>query len=81
MIRIFISLIIIITVLVLAIINKGQVQINYLFGTTSPQPLYLILVGAFFVGGLAFTIILLPVWIRDKIEIRKLRRTLQKIEI
>ena len=80
MIRLIFSFLIIIGVLILAIVNKAQVQINYLFGTTSPQPLYLILVGAFIVGGLVFTIILLPAWIRDKMEIRKLRRSLQKIE-
>ena len=80
MIRIVFSLIIIIAVLILTIANKDQVQINYLFGITSPQPLYIILVGTFVTGGLAFTIILLPAWIKDKMEIRKLRRSLQKTE-
>ena len=80
MVRIVFSLIIITAVLILAIANKDQVQINYLFGITSPQPLYIILVGTFVAGGLAFTIILLPAWIRDKMEIRKLRRSLQKTE-
>lgn len=80
MIRIIFSLIIIIAVLILAIANKDQVQINYLLGITSPQPLYIILVATFIAGGLAFTIILLPAWIRDKMEIRKLRRSLQKTE-
>lgn len=80
MIRIIFSLVIIAAVLILAIANKDQVQINYLFGVTSPQPLCIILVGTFVTGGLAFTIILLPAWIRDKMEIRKLRRSLQKTE-
>lgn len=80
MIRIVFSLIIIIVILILAIANKVEVPINYLFGTTPPQPLYMILIGTFVAGGLAFTIILLPAWIRDKMEIRKLRRSLQKIE-
>jgi len=80
MIRIVFSLIIIIAILILAIANKVEVPINYLFGITSPQPLYIILVGTFVAGGLAFTIILLPAWIRDKMEIRKLRRSLQKTE-
>ncbi len=80
MIRLIFAMIMIIAVFILALVNKDQVQINYLIGTTSPQPLYIILVGAFVVGGLVFTIILLPAWIRDKMEIRKLKRSLQKIE-
>ena len=80
MIRLIFALMIIIAVFVLALANKDQVQINYLLGTTSPLPLYIILVGTFIVGGLVFTIILLPAWIRDKMEIRKLRRSLQKTE-
>ena len=80
MIRLIFSLIVLIGVLVLAMANKEPVQLNYLFGTTSPLPLYLILVGTFIAGGLVFTGILLPAWIKDKMEIRKLRRTLQNIE-
>lgn len=79
MIRLIFSLIILAALLVLALANKEPVQLYYLFGTTSPLPLYLILVGTFIVGGLVFTVILLPAWIRDKMEIRKLRRSLQKI--
>ncbi len=80
MIRLIFSIIIMIAVFVLALANKDQVQINYLLGTTSPLPLYIILVGTFIAGGLVFTIILLPAWISDKMEIRKLRRSLQKTE-
>ena len=80
MIRLIFSIIIMIAVFILALANKDQVQINYLLGTTSPLPLYIILIGTFIVGGLVFTIILLPAWIRDKMEIRKLRRSLQKTE-
>lgn len=80
MIRLIFSLIVLIAVLVLAMANKEPVQINYLLGNTSPLPLYLILIGTFIIGGLAFTGILLPAWIKDKMEIRKLKRTLKNIE-
>lgn len=80
MIRLIFSLIVLIGVLILAMVNKEQVELNYLFGTTSPLPLYLILVGTFIIGGIVFTGILLPAWVKDKMEIRKLRRALQNRE-
>lgn len=80
MIRIIFSLIVLIAVLILAMVNKEPVQINYILGTTSPLPLYLILVGTFIIGGVVFSGILLPAWIKDKMEIRKLKRNLKNIE-
>ncbi len=80
MIRVIISLIILSAVAIMAVANEGVVQIHYLFGTTPPLPLYVIIVGSFIISGVVFMIILLPAWIRDKLEIRKLRRALQKIE-
>jgi len=80
MIRVIFSIIVIIGVLILAMANKESIQINYLFGFTPPLPLYLILITTFVIGGVVFTIILLPAWIKDKLEIRKLQRTLQKLE-
>ncbi|HAS16759.1 MAG: hypothetical protein A2Y48_02230 [Nitrospirae bacterium RIFCSPLOW2_12_42_9] len=80
MIRVIFSIIVIIGVLILAMANKESIQINYLFGVTPPLPLYLILITTFVIGGVVFTIILLPAWIKDKLEIRKLQRTLQKLE-
>lgn len=79
MIRLIFSLMVISTVLILAMSNKAPVQINYIFGTTTPLPLYLILIGTFIIGGFVFTIILLPAWIKDKMEIRKLRRMIQNM--
>ncbi|MDD5434891.1 MAG: LapA family protein, partial [Nitrospira sp.] len=60
--------------------NKEPVQINYLLGSTSQLPLYMILVGAFISGGAAFLIILMPAWIKNKMEIRKLRRSIKDTE-
>ena len=80
MMRVIFSIIVIIGVLILAMANKESIQINYLFGVTPPLPLYLILITTFVIGGVVFTIILLPAWIKDKLEIRKLQRTLQKLE-
>lgn len=80
MIRVIFSIIVIIAVLILAMANKESIQLNYLFGNTPPLPLYIILIASFVIGGIVFTIILLPAWIKDKLEIRKLQRTLKKSE-
>ena len=80
MIRIIFALIIVIILAVMAMANKELVQINYIFGSTSPLPLYLILIVTFVISGLVFTLILLPSWIHDKVEIRRLRRRLRELE-
>ena len=80
MIRLIFSTIILVIILLLAIANREPVQINYLIGNTAQLPLYIILVGAFLAGGIALSIIILPAWIKNKIEIRQLRRSLKDIE-
>lgn len=80
MIRLIFSLIILLIVFILAMVNKEPVQINYLLGNTSQLPLYMILVGAFIAGGIVFSLLLLPAWIKNKMEIRKLRRSIKDIE-
>jgi len=80
MIRIIFALIIIIILAVMAMANKELVQISYILGSTSPLPLYLILIVTFVISGLVFTLILLPSWIHDKVEIRRLRRRLRELE-
>lgn len=80
MIRLIFSLIILTIVFILAMVNKEPVQINYLIGRTSHLPLYIILVGAFIAGGIVFSLLLLPAWIKNKMEIRKLRRSIKEID-
>lgn len=80
MVRLIFSLIIIIIVFILALVNKEPVQINYLIGSTAQLPLYIILVGAFIAGGAAFSILILPAWIKNKMEIRKLRRSVRDLK-
>ena len=80
MIRIIFALIIVIILAVMAMANKELVQINYILGSTSPLPLYLILMVTFIISGLVFTLILLPSWIHDKMEMRRLRRRLRELE-
>jgi len=80
MIRIIFALIIVIILAVMAMANKELVQISYIIGSTSPLPLYLILMVTFIISGLVFTLILLPSWIHDKMEMRRLRRRLRELE-
>ena len=80
MIRIIFALIIVIILAVMAMANKELVQISYILGSTSPLPLYLILMVTFIISGLVFTLILLPSWIHDKMEMRRLRRRLRELE-
>ncbi len=78
MIRVILALIIVIILAVLAMANKELVQINYIVGSTSPLPIYLVLIVTFIISGLVYTLILLPSWIRDKMEIRRLRKRLKE---
>ncbi|MEK6538883.1 MAG: LapA family protein [Nitrospirota bacterium] len=80
MLRIIFALIIVIILAVMAMANKELVSISYVLGSTSPLPLYLVLIVTFFISAFVFTLILLPSWIRDKMEIRKLRRRLRDME-
>lgn len=81
MIRLMLSIIIIIFILLLAIANREPVQINYLIGTTAQLPLYIILIGAFLSGGIAFSIVILPAWVKNKMEIRILKRSLKELGV
>lgn len=80
MLRIIFAFIVLIVLVVMAMANKDLVQINYVLGSTSPLPLYLILILTFVISGFVFTLILLPSWIRDKMEIRRLRRRLTEVD-
>ena len=80
MLSIIFALIIVIVLAVMAMANKELVQISYLIGSTSPLPLYLILILTFIISGLVYTLILLPSWMRDKMEIRRLRRRIKDLE-
>lgn len=81
MIRLILFFIILLAIIVLATANNEPVQINYLIGKTPPLPLYIIIGGSFVAGGIAFTIMILPVWIKNKLEIRKLKRSIHSMEV
>jgi len=81
MIRIIFSFIIILVMVVLVIANKNTtVQIDYIFGVTPPLKLLFVMAGSFIAGCLVFAIITVPGIIKNRLEIRKLKRSIQDME-
>jgi uncharacterized integral membrane protein len=81
MIRLILVLILLIFTLILSIENKEEVELLFLFGySTGPIPLFVVLFSACLLGALATLILTLPPWVRNKVEIRRLKRAIQKME-
>ena len=62
--------------------NTDQtVALRFFFGMqTSPIPIYQLVAGAFIVGMLLAGILVFPEWIRLRLEVRRQRKALQRIE-
>lgn len=61
--------------------NEPTVQVRYFMGfTTGPIPLYQLVVGAFIVGMALIGILVFPDWIRLRLEVRRQRKALARIE-
>jgi lipopolysaccharide assembly protein A len=57
-----------------AVNNTAMTELNFFAGMSMKAPLIALLL-AFFIGGFAFGLIaLLPAWVRQRVEIRRLRR-------
>lgn len=61
--------------------TEQEVSIRYLMGyATPPIPVYQLVAGAFITGMLLTGLLLFPEWIRMRLEIRRQRKSLQRIE-
>ena len=61
-----------------AVNNTAMTELHFFAGIAAHAPLIALLL-AFFVGGFAFGLFaLLPAWVRQRVEIRRLRRAAQK---
>lgn len=81
MLRLLLLVLFLILGLFLAFENRTEIPIAFLFGyVTDPIPLYLVVVIAFLLGALIALLWTLPPWVRNKVEIRRLRRTIQNLE-
>jgi lipopolysaccharide assembly protein A len=82
MIRVLISTLILVAAFTFMIENTEQaVQIRYLLGySTPPIPVYQLVAGAFITGMLLTGLLMFPEWVRMRLEIRRQRKSLQRIE-
>ena len=82
MIRLLLILLLATLALLFSVKNMDQqVSVWYFFGQTSgPVPLYLLLLGTFFGGMCIATLLLFPGWIKLRLELRKHKKILGKVE-
>lgn len=82
MIRVLIFSLVLVGAFTFMIENTEQaVQIRYLMGYTSgPIPVYQLVAGAFTVGMLLSGLLVFPEWIRMRLELRRQRKALHRIE-
>ncbi|HEY5593862.1 MAG TPA: LapA family protein [Nitrospiria bacterium] len=82
MIRALIFMLILLVAFTVVVKNTVQVVVlQYFFGlATPPIPVYQLVAGAFITGMLLTGLLVFPEWIRMRLEIRRLRKSLQRIE-
>jgi len=82
MIRVLVSVLILLMGFTVVVMNTEQtVVLHYFIGLASPPiPVYHLVVGAFITGMLLTGLMLFPEWIRMRLEIRRQRKSLQRIE-
>jgi uncharacterized integral membrane protein len=82
MIRVLILILILLLGFTMVVMNTDQtIVLHYFVGLASPPiPVYHLVIGAFITGMLLTGLMLFPEWIRMRLEIRRLRKSLQRIE-
>ena len=61
--------------------TEPQVTLQYFFGMeTSPIPVYHLVTGAFITGMLLAGVLVFPEWLRLRLEVRRQRKAIQRIE-
>ncbi len=82
MIRLFLLLLIIILYFTFVLYNKEDlIVLKFALGlSTAPLPVYLLVLGSLIVGMFLAGLLVLPGWIRMRIELRRQRRTIEKME-
>jgi uncharacterized membrane protein YciS (DUF1049 family) len=82
MIRALIFILILLLGFTLVVKNTVQVVVlQYFFGlATPPLPVYQLVAGAFIAGMFLVGLMIFPEWIRMRLELRRQRKTLQRME-
>ncbi len=82
MIRVLIFILILLLGFTIVVKNTDQVVVlQYFLGlATPPMPVYQLITGAFIIGMLLTGLLVFPEWIRMRLEIRRQRKALQRME-
>lgn len=82
MIRTFFFMIILLIGFTFIVKNTDQfVVLDYFLGfSTPPVPVYQLVAGAFIIGMLLAGILIFPEWIRMRLELKRQRKALQRVE-
>jgi uncharacterized integral membrane protein len=82
MIRLLILLLVIILYFTFVLSNlEEKTELRFLFGLkTQPLPVYLLVLGSFTIGMLLASILVIPGWIRMRMEMRRQRKTIEQME-
>ena len=81
MIRLLILLLVVILYFTFVLNNMEEmISLKYLGLSTQPLPVYLLVLGALIIGMLLASILVLPGWIRMRMEMRRQRKTIEQME-
>lgn len=82
MIRVLIFILVLLLGFTVVVKNTDQtVVLQYFFSlATPPLPVYQLVAGAFIMGMLLTGLMIFPEWVRMRLEIRRQRKSLQRIE-
>jgi uncharacterized integral membrane protein len=82
MIRLILLMIVIILYFTFVLYNmEEKIALKYILGlSTQPLPVYFLILGSVIIGMLLAGILVLPGWIRMRVEMRRQRRTLDQME-
>ena len=82
MIRLLMLLLVIILYFTFVLYNmEEKIALKYVLGlSTQPLPVYLLVLGSLIIGMLLASILVLPGWIRMRLEMRRQRKTIEQME-
>jgi uncharacterized integral membrane protein len=79
--RLFTLAVLIILFVTFAWMNADQLlSLHYFKWATPPLPAYQVVLGAFVLGGLFVVVLLFPEWVRLRLELRRHRKLLKKVD-
>jgi uncharacterized integral membrane protein len=82
MIRLLILLLVVILYFTFVLYNmEEKITLKYVFGlSTQPLPVYLLVLGSLTTGMLLASLLVIPGWVRMRMEMRRQRKTIEQME-